>query len=696
MVLMRQVPVQLNRYRLRPLLSEEKALKVYRAILDPPRGREELYAALARLARKAGGVALGERIVAWNPLPEAVEGGRLVPVEERAADPRDPRDRKALERLFERKLEGLLRRWVGRREGLEREGLSLYRPRKEGPEDVQVYDGVHLGLEVDGEGWLLLAVELTTRLQARLSLEDWIGKGHPLPERVRARYREGGEVRVWPLLGVGEEDPEGLLLPGGQSLLEYHLSRGRLAPGEDPGRTVWVAGRRGERIPHLSALLHPLLGQRERALLGLEEAYAGIRDLGERMEKGLEWAERLAHLLRTGREPEPVRRTAHLLPPSRLLVAGGEIVRKPGDALEKGAYARGDGRVACLLWPGEKTPRAALEVLKRLGLEVDLRPLPGDEAAWRGFFQDLVREGLRAALVVLPPGDPRRKRFLSDEGYVRLKDPAHRAGLSLQLLRREEGEDPHRRANALLGLLLKAGWIPVTLAEPRGGYPADLVVGFDAGGGKGFRYGGISFAFLGDGAPLGWALPEAQEGERFSGESLRRSLEEILHRFQERMGRPPRRVLLLRDGFVQREEFAQALEALSARGIPYDLFSVRKNTGWRLAWAREKDAWRSLSGVLLPLEERETWLLVTADRVKGGRGGRNSPRPLLLKREAGDGPLEGLLLQIFHLSQLHPGSANHYPRLPIPLHLADRLAEAANRFGVSGLRHIPEDRIFFM
>lgn len=161
------------------------------------------------------------------------------------------------------------------------------------------------------------------------------------------------------------------------------------------------------------------------------------------------------------------------------------------------------------------------------------------------------------------------------------------------------------------------------------------------------------------------------------------------------MGRPPKRVLLLRDGLVQKGEFAEALEALAARGIPYDLFSVRKNTDWRLAWAREREVWRSLSGVLLPLGE-ETWLLVTADRVKGGHNRRNSPRPLLLKREAGDGPLEALLLQIFHLTQLHPGSASLYPRLPIPLHLADRLAEAAQRFGVSGLRHILEDRIFFI
>lgn len=54
MVPMRQVEVRLNRYRLRPLLPEEKGLRVYRAILNPPPGRGELYAALGRLALAQG------------------------------------------------------------------------------------------------------------------------------------------------------------------------------------------------------------------------------------------------------------------------------------------------------------------------------------------------------------------------------------------------------------------------------------------------------------------------------------------------------------------------------------------------------------------------------------------------------------------------------------------------------------------
>ncbi|MFW8120801.1 argonaute PAZ domain-containing protein, partial [Klebsiella pneumoniae] len=50
------------------------------------------------------------------------------------------------------------------------------------------------------------------------------------------------------------------LLDGGESLLDYHRKKGRLAEGQDPGRVVWVARRKERgRIPHLSVLLKPVI-----------------------------------------------------------------------------------------------------------------------------------------------------------------------------------------------------------------------------------------------------------------------------------------------------------------------------------------------------------------------------------------------------------------------------------------------------
>lgn len=69
-----------------------------------------------------------------------------------------------------------------------------------------------------------------------------------------------------------------------------------------------------------------------------------------------------------------------------------------------------------------------------------------------------------------------------------------------------------------------------------GAYPAELAVGFDAGGRESFRFGGAACAVGGDGGHLLWTLPEAQAGERIPQEVVWDLLEETLWAFRRKAG----------------------------------------------------------------------------------------------------------------------------------------------------------------
>jgi Piwi domain. len=687
--------VRLNRYAIRPLLPDERTLFIYALSLDSPPNREdpqEVYRVLNRAARGVGGVYFGGRLYAFNAL-SATEGVTLTFLESRPLRPEEPLDREVATRLLRRKLEEALRLLAGKR-GLLLEGKQVYRPAPRTFQDVRLYQGASLDVQVSRKGQVLLAVDLVTRIQANLSLEAWLRRGYPLPGKAANRYPSQGQVLTWTLRGLSEEPPEAVLIQGGQTLLDYHRSRGHLAPGDDPGRVVLVSRKGGPVLPHLSALLVPVLTLEELAQLGVPpEALGQTRHLEERFTKGQEWARILApHLgAEPGHSPEPLRVEAQVLPPARLVAAEGRKVNKPMEALTLGVYRRGSPRLACLLWPGEAPPEKALARLQALGAELAVRPLPEGDGDRRALFRALASDGIAAALVVLPPGDARLGRFLEKDDYYRLKDLAHRAGLPLQLLRR--GEDPYRVANALLGLLVKAGWQPVAL---EGDYPADLVIGLDSSGDGRVHYGAASFAVLADGTPLGWVLPQAQPGESMDRAWLWRAVEETVAIFSDKTGRLPKRILLLRDGLAREQEFADLWEGLAKMHLAHDLFTVRKRHLWRMAPGEAKDLMTSLSGTLLQVDRR-TWLMVTADRVWGKRRDfRVSPRPLLLVHERGDGPSQALLRQIFHLSQFHPASASLYPRLPVPLHFAHKLAKSAGRWGAMGLARLPADSLFFV
>lgn len=690
--------VYLNRFPLRVLSEEELSPFLFRLDLKPFPARGELYPLANRVLWRLGVPAVlwpESFCLAWERpetlqgevrAGETVYGFTLQDEGKRRLDPANPLERRALSDLTSRWLERKLKELRDPRVVVE--GRWVYNGLKEvasGP-GWRVLRGAFLDLKVDPEGTLLLEVDFSYRFFPTHTLEEWLQKGHPLPKRVRNDYPDGFG-KSWEVVRLGEEAPRQVLLRGGKSLLEYHEERGRLS-GREAGRVVWLRdpSRGGkEEVPHLTGLLLPVLT--------LEE----VHDLGKvpslqipsenRLKMARETAKWAVSALKLGgpSKLEPLRAQATRLGPPVLVAAKGQRVGKAADALEKGVFKEKKAKVALLRLDGGKGWPSLLdkEALRRVGLEVGEAGLSGatpdvpkDELSFRAELRKLSSEGFSALLVLTPP--------LTQELRNRLKSLSLAEGLPTQLLNTPVGEsDRHRVANALLGLLTKVGAQPVAL---KGEYPAELAVGFDAGGKGSFRFGGAVCAVGKEGGVLSWSLPEAQAGERIPEEVVWDLLQEALLAFKDSMGRLPEKVLLLRDGKIPKGEFAKALEELKRRGVAYDLVSVRKTGGGRIYPTKG----RLSDGLFLPLEDEE-FLLLTVHRE-----GRGTPRPLKLIREEGETPILELARQIYHLTRLHPASGFLFPRLPAPLHLADRLVREVGRLGIRHLKEVDRSHLFFV
>ena len=218
---------------------------------------------------------------------------------------------------------------------------------------------------------------------------------------------------------------------------------------------------------------------------------------------------------------------------------------------------------------------------------------------------------------------------------------------------------------------------------------AELTIGFDAGTNRNLFYGTSAFAVLADGQTLGWEIPEAQIGERLSGEAVWSATLSLIERFHKLNERYPHRVMLLRDGFVQDAEFDKTLKLLDAEGIGVDLLEVHKSGTGRMALRVEDNFYEVQPGTGFSISE-DAFRIVTSKAHAGG-----SARPLEVVRIYGDAPLALLASEIFTFSELHPASAFSTSRLPFQLHHADRFAKEVQRIGELGLLHHLDRRKLF-
>lgn len=708
-----RLDVYLNQFPVRTLSSNDKTVWRYAVHFDtfpePDRIQTEISRVLWNL--RTPGTRFSTDILTRTALtPEQLRGSqwRLEPLAQQTLDPTLTEERQALEQLERRWLEQQLRQDNSRRvERSKQGGLIWWNTQKleHAGEGWQVHSGVQLYVVVNRDSQLSLEIDNHFRFYTSWTLQAWLDNHPEVPlEYVHNTYDDNS----WKLVRVSEEAPEEVLLPElGTNLAAYHRQKGATESELQASRVVYVKkaaySRQNREVAHLASRLRPSISMEVLSFLaeqGQDEAsqvFSGLRQsVSERLDKGSQVANWLVSQIYRVKEAKvaPQMVEGFRFADEALLIQTGTAAR-PEVVLRRGCYRTGELRFGCLDLVGtgawDSLVKQQLQgVAAASGVTLDLatvrtrQDLPERDLAKRQFWANLAQDGVLTMLVVTP--------WLGNEAKTRLRRDALQAGIALQFMLPMLRPDKYRATNVTLGLLVKAGWQPVGIQMPKHAKTADLTIGFDAGTNRDLFYGTSAFAVLTDGQSLGWEIPEAQSGERFSGEAIWQAVSSIVARFEQKLGRKPQRLLLLRDGLVQAHEFDQTIQELTAEAISVDLLEVHKSGGGRMAVFNSNQVFVDAPpGVAVSASfPDDTFRLITTQARAGG-----SARPLEIVRVHGDAPLPLLAAEVFCLSQFHPASGFIPSRLPMPLHYADRMIKEVQRLGqLSVLYGVDRSKIF--
>ncbi|MBW4537072.1 MAG: argonaute PAZ domain-containing protein [Pleurocapsa minor HA4230-MV1] len=706
--------VFLNKFPVKKLSNSEKTVQVYSYIFNPSPEPGKEYSAINQIPWKirTPGVRFKSTIITKQLISAEYlkqdnwtlkyQGTQLLNLD-------ISYEREALEQLERKWLERELRSKFARNrvDRASQGGLIWWDAENIILQDLgwEVHTGVSLNIELHYSGVIFLEIDLHHRFYSSWTLEEWLQNYREIPiSWVRNTYDD----RSWKFIRISDEDPETTMIPNLGSLANYHrnLDKNKATEKEIQAARVVYVGSKGKELTHLSTRLRPsitmeiLSDLQERGSSEAAKVFKQVKKtIQQRFDKSKETAQWLSKNIYNSDRPTKPQTTKGIVLRKRepLLLTKSKKVYRTINSLDEGCFRTGEQQFGCLdLTENGKWSEFIKDKLEYVARKSDVdivlesaknkHDLPDGAFTRKQFWQDWADRGTQTILVVSP--------WLQNYEKIQLEKEALEANIALQFMQPMFKEEKYRLANIILGLLLKAKWQPVGLEPLQDDYAAEIVIGFDAGTNGNLYYGTSAFAILANGQSLGWELPEAQPGEKISSAAIIRTVTNIITRFQSIENRLPRRILLLRDGIVQCEEFDDVVAALLANQIAVDLLGVRKSGAGRMAILPDKSEFLidALPGTATLSTDDKTFCIVTSEAKAGG-----STRPLKVVRDFGDAPLETLAKQIDRLSMLNPASAYAYSRLPYVIHFADKMAKSIQRIGELGILHgIDRQKNFFV
>lgn len=700
--------VYLNRFPLKQLSEDDKKVRIYKCnFTSSPELGKEYYSAINSICYRIGytsGVRFGSNIITKQKISDKYlsnEKWTLRHQETKLFDPENIVERLALERLE--------RRWLGNRIRQISEKNRVHKASQGGfiwwnadrtilqDSGWEVHTGVRLDLELDPSGIVLAEIDTHHRFYSPWTLEQWLQTYPDIPiVWVRNIYDD----RTWKFNRISNANPEQVILPTGASLADYHrkLSKKPATEAEIKNAQVVYLDNNKQEVSHLSTRLRPsvtmeiLSTLKERGSKEAAKVFSQTKQAAKvRFAKGQTTAKWLAQKIYNIEQTiiddqvKPQKFQGIILRDrSPLLLTKTENASRPKESLDLGCYSTGEKQFGCLDLTGnggwskfisDKLESVANKSQVDILLESAKKKadLPDSSLIRKQFWQSWANEGTQTILVVTP--------WLKNIVKSQFQQEALEANIALQFMQPMFKEEEYRIANIVLGLLLKAKWQPVGLEAIQDEYAAEVVIGFDAGTNRQMYYGTSAFAILANGKNLGWEIPEAQRGEKLSGQVVWRTVSNIITRFYDQENRMPKRILLLRDGLVQADEFLDTVAELRQAKISVDVLSVRKSGAGRMGvLPYQSELVDASPGTAILSTDSETFRIVTSQAKAGG-----SARPLQVVRDYGDAPLEILARQIDRLSMLNPASAYAYSRLPYVIHFADKMAKLVQRLGGVGV-----------
>jgi hypothetical protein len=705
--------VFLNRFPVKRLTQAEQTVQVYiyKFTSSPEPGKE--YSAIQNIIWNIGtpGVQFGSFIITKQAIADEFLQGKtwiLQPQNSEVLNLANLKERDALERLERKCLGARLKFKSGKHrvDGAADGGFIWWNAEKITLQDLgwEVHTGVKLDIELHHSGVIYAEIDTHHRFYSAWTLEEWLNTHPDIPiEWVRNTYDD----RSWKFVRTSNEHPETTIIPNVGSLADYHrnLSTNPATETEIRNARVVYVSSKGKELTHLSTRLRPSITMGILSSLsdrGSKEAAKVFQQIRQSPQQRFNNAETNAkwlakNLYKTTKEIKPQGTNAIIIrDKSPLLLTKTKKVYRPEASLQNGCFRTGETQFGCLDLTGngnwsEFISKKLYDVAKKSNVDIILEAahkpvdLPDSILIRQQFWQNWAERGTNTVLVISP--------WLQDTVKIELQREALQANIALQFMQPMVRLDSYRLANIILGLLVKAKWLPVGLESLVDPYAAELVIGFDAGTNRELYYGTSAFAILANGQSLGWELPEAQPGEKLSGQAVLRAVSNILNRFQKIANRFPKRILILRDGLVQSEEFDATIEALNRDKIAVDLLGVRKSGAGRMAILpdRSQHLTDAAPGTAVLSTDGNTFRIVTSKAIAGG-----SARPLQVIRDFGDAPLEILAQQVDRLCLLNPGSGYMSSRLPYVIHFADKMAKTVQRLGEVGiLQAVDRQKIFF-
>lgn len=238
--------------------------------------------------------------------------------------------------------------------------------------------------------------------------------------------------------------------------------------------------------------------------------------------------------------------------------------------------------------------------------------------------------------------------------------------------------------NIALGVFAKSGGIPWILDDVPGNI--DCFVGIDVATlDKGIHYPTCATVFDKNGRPISFYKPKkAQRGEKINEDILQEIFDEVLLGYEEVTGFRIKNLVIHRDGFSN-EDAKWYKNYFEKKQINYSVIEVKKFVSSKLLIDKNGIAANPSCGDSL-INDDEAFIITTD--IKDGKA---SPRPLHIKKQVGDIPMETIAKQILALSCMHFG-ATKKSRLPVTTYYADKICK--------NIDYVPEgkfgNRLFFL
>lgn len=319
---------------------------------------------------------------------------------------------------------------------------------------------------------------------------------------------------------------------------------------------------------------------------------------------------------------------------------------------------------------------------------------------------NLVRDQFDVAIFHLPDAWAPGLRTLEFDAHDELKALGAIASIPTQVVNDRTFVFPYRASRAWrlsIALYAKAGGVPWKLA-PLPGVPADTAyIGLAyalRGDPRAARYvtccsqvfdadgGGMQFVAYDANDPIE-AIEATRSNPYLSRGDMRAVLARSLRLYQSRNGGAvPRRVVIHKTTPFREDEIAGAGDALAAVE-EVECVELTTNTAWRGVWLlasrkqgkrSEPDGYPIPRGIMQPLSGTAALVWVAGNspgvstRGNYHQGGKSIPKPLLLTRHAGGGPLELAALEAMALTKMDWNNDALYDPIPVTIRYSQRLA----------------------